>query len=196
MINKECILKDIYNYYPVVSCEPEKCIIEKNNLRNKKIRDKYNSNHMEVFRCIENLFQNNAVIDWTDSESCCFEYKILLHKNTKILDDDKMLMKSLNGKRYDMRIFISILGPYYYEFVEETQYLESKNKWVFSTVKEYDKNMVRASEIINKYLSEKEYIKLSDYEIKIIVPGIETELKSINCASVFDCLFTDLVTIF
>ncbi len=196
MFISESIFKEIYKYYPMNSYDSESSILKKNNLRLNKIKNKKDSKQKEILRDIQNIVSGYEVIDWTDDESCCYEYKILLHKDKTILDDDKTLIKSLNGKRYDLRIFISILEPCYYEFIEVTQYLDAEDKWMFRRIKDYDVNLMGIVEKIDNYLFEKGYIRLSDNIAKTVVPGIETELKMLNCASVFDCLFTDLVTIY
>lgn len=191
-MEKETILKDIYKYYPINS--------EENNdtekrLRQMKIKNKSDIQGKKISQDIANIAKGYKVVNWTDYESCCYEFKVLLAKNQLILDDDKELMKELNGVRKDLRIFISVLEPYYFMFVEETKYIEKKDKWTFNTMKTYSIEIENLLEKISSYLSEKGYVELSDDDVKMIVPGIQTDLKEFNKAQVFDCLFTDLVSI-
>lgn len=167
---------------------------EKDNLRQKKISNKMIYKN-EILKNIINIAKEYVVVDWTDNESCCYEFKILLHKNTDILDDDKKLMKYLEGERNDLRIFISVLEPYYYMFIEKTTYSEATDKWIFSIVKAYNKDYAELLKKINGFLSKNGYGKLFEIDVLMPVPNIETEYKEINKVNVFDCLFTDLVNI-
>ncbi len=190
MINPS-ILRKIYKYYPLVY---EQSNTKKVKLRKKKIEQKVLYKKKLLTKIIT-IAKGYEVVDWTDSETCCYEFKILLHKYIDLMDDDKMLIKSLNGERKDLRIFISVLEPYYYMFIEKTSYFDSEDKWEFSTEKsnisEYEKLM---GEIIS-YLSKKGYIGLSHSDVLMLVPEVETTYKEVDNVTVFDCLFTDLVKI-
>jgi hypothetical protein len=53
-------------------------------------------------------------------------------------------------------------------------------------------------ETVNKidcYLSRKGYEKVLDKDARIVIPDVETELKELTEATVFDCLFTDAVSL-
>lgn len=190
-MNKDSILKDIYKYYSIY-LENNIYTTKKESLRQNKINQKDIITGKIFYKDILNIALNYTIIDWTDYNSCCYEYKILLYKNQSILDDDIKLMKALKGVRKDLRIFISILEPYYYMFIEKTKYINKK--WTFEIIKNDDTD----NELIEKialYLSNKGYHQLSDKDVTIIVPNIQTDFKELNKANVFDCLFTDLVTI-
>lgn len=148
---------------------------------------------MSLQHDIENLSKDYVLVDWTDNESCCYEFKILLHKNQEILDDDTILVKTLNGERSDLRIFVSILEPCYYMFIERTKYTDANDKWKFDTVKCLNQEITKLLKDIESYFCKKGYRKFFDDEVKEKVPDIETELKEVNEVIVFDCLFTDLV---
>lgn len=192
MIKKEKLLEDIYKHYP--NCLHTD-LNNKSFFLQQKIREKGLFKNQKMFLDLKNRFSEYSIIDWTDETACCYEFKILLQPDQDILDDDIFLIQSLNGKRYDLRVFISILEPYYYLFVEETIYLKETNKWLFKTITNYPKETKELIVDLEQYLFSKGYRQLSDNDIKIIVPNVETELKEINKTTVFDCLFTDLVTI-
>lgn len=188
----ENIFKDIYKYYSIDLGENYGA---KENLRQKKIKNKINAEGKKILQDIINIANGYEVVDWTDYESCCYEFKVLLAKNQSILDDDKELIKALNGARKDLRVFVSVLEPYYFLFVEKTEYIETKNKWIFNTIKNNSTEDESLLEKIRGYLVGKGYSELSEREVKTIVPNIQTDLKDFNEVQVFDCLFTDLVSI-
>lgn len=191
MIEKENIFKYIYKYYSAYcnSLNVEKDIIRRERIINKGLYSP------QILKGIRDIFRGYTVVDWTDDESCCFEFKVLLHKNVDILDDDKILIKKLKGERHDLRIFISALAPYFYMFVEKTMYLETDNRWEFSTIEKYDKEREELLIKTNNFLLEKGYYILKNADVLMLVPDIETEYKESGKVNVFDCLFTDLVTI-
>lgn len=185
-MDKKVILNDIYRYY---SPNNNFKINKRKNLQ-KKIKNKDKIFEKTILSDISNIFNNYVVIDWTEKNSCCYEYKILLHENQPILDDDIELIKFLNGIRYDLWIFVSILAKYYYITAEETKYFE-EDKWIFNNISIEDDKIKKLLTKIDSYFFNKGYLKLSDEEIKIPVPFIETELKDYDNVTVFDCLFTD-----
>lgn len=147
------------------------------------------------FMDISNVADVYEVVNWTSEESYCYEFKILLCENQEVLDDDIILMKKLNGVRMDLRIFISAIAPYYYMFTEETKYEEANNKWQFITIENLDKKTEELMKKLDFYINKRNYEKLTSAIAKTIVPGIETEIKELGKATVFDCLFTDMVDI-
>lgn len=190
-MNNRSILKMIYKYYPLVT---EKSGIEKVKMRMDKIQKKMICKNDRLNKIIT-IARDYEVVDWTDAEACCYEFKILLHKYTPILDDDKVLIKKLNGERNDLRIFISVLEPCYYMFEEKTTYYESEDWWEFRTEESNTDEVRKLKEEIKTYLWEYGYIELSHGDVIMPVPKVETSYKEIGQVNVFDCLFTDLVRI-
>lgn len=188
---KEEILKSIYKYYPTIF---ETSNSYKDKLRKMKINNKIDLEE-KLFKDIERTAEKYAVIDWTDEEAVCYEFNILLHRGMPIFDNDKELLKKLNGVRNDLRLFISILEPYYYMFIDRTMYFESENKWEFTIVKSYNKEYKELMRKIDFFMVENGYMKLFDDDVLSLVPNVETVYKEVNTVNVFDCLFTDLVTI-
>ncbi|MDD3404167.1 MAG: hypothetical protein PHQ72_12560 [Hespellia sp.] len=185
------ILKTIYNYYPKISESTDE---DKTLHRQKKISNKKGKNNKKLYG-LRQIAEGYEVVDWTDDESCCYEYKILLHENVSIMDDDKVLIENLDGTRRDLRIFISVLEPYYYMFLEKTEYLKAEERWNFSTITMSRKKDARVIGKIDEYLSKNKYKKLTSNVVRTLVPDIETQYKECGEVIVFDCLFTDLVDI-
>ncbi len=146
----------------------------------------------KIFQDLTEIAAEYEVIDWTDVESRCLEYKILLHKNQHLLDDDKELIKKLGGIRNDLRVFISIIDSYYYMFVDETKYVEARNKWEFRVKRDYGEEIRQLMKRVGRYLEHMGYKGLSERDVKTRVSGVETEYKESGKVNVFDCLFTDL----
>lgn len=207
-LNKQiAILKDIYKYYPTVheTFENNKDKIfykhypmiyettysDKDKLRMKKINSKkFHKNKLR--KDIARILKGYAVIDWVEDSACCYEYRVLLHKNIDIMDDDIMLMEKLHGERNDLNIYISVLEPYYYLEVLKTTYTEKDSEWKFFTMKEYSIQYIELMNKIDRYFYKKGYRKLTDAETLIPVPDVETIYKDVNKVNVFHCLFMDL----
>ncbi len=190
-MRKENFLEKIYKYYPLIY---EESGSNKVKMRKSKTDQKIMYKDALITRIIA-IAKGYEVVDWTDDEACCYEFKILLHKDTPLLDDDKMLIKSLNGKRNDLRIFISVLEPYYYMFIEKTLYFELEDKWEFTTEENNISEYEKLKEEIVSYLCKNGYIGLSPSDVLLPVPKVETTYKEVDNVTVFDCLFTDLVDI-
>lgn len=191
ILNNRNILEMIYKYYPLAA---EESGIEKVKMRMDKIQKK-SIYKKDLINNVITIARDYEVVDWTDAEACCYEFKILLHKYTPILDDDRILIKKLNGKRNDLRIFISVLEPCYYMFEEKTSYCESEDQWKFRTEESDTDGIRELKEAMKTFLRKSGYAELSHSDVLIPVFGIETLYKEAGQATVFDCLFTDLVNI-
>lgn len=192
ILKNEKLLQDVYKYYSTFT--NHEIYNKKKELRQKKIDVKEDAK-IGFYKDVSEIARGYAILDWTDYESCCYEFKILLHKAQNLLDDDIELINVLKGVRNDLRIFISILEPYYYMFIEETKYLEHDRLWLFNKIDIYDKEIEILKNKLDTYFTKKKYIKLLDSDVKILVPNIQTEYKDLGTVNVFDCLFTDLVTV-
>ncbi|MDQ7095868.1 hypothetical protein REC12_19935 [Desulfosporosinus sp. PR] len=162
-----------------------------------KSRDKYLKDHtliLELETKLKNVLLEYAIANWTSlQDSNCFEFKVLLHDNQPILDDDVQLMRLLGGTRTDLRIFISILAKYYYFFIEETHYDVTSQRWSFKTLNEFSIEIENSIARLQNLMNLEGYIELSTEIINTIVEGVETELIEQGNVKVFHCLFTDLV---
>lgn len=146
---------------------------------------------------IMDFFDRCPVVDWTnEDDGNCFEFTVLLHPSQPILDDDTELMQILGGRRTDLRLFISIIGPFYYWFIEASSYDQSTGQWSFATTELSPSSQLNGSlERTLDNLSLKGYEEVPRRIARMVVPNVETELKETGAVSVFDCLFTDLVSI-
>ncbi len=186
----------INKYYAPESKKGSDIYLEKQKMREQKIQEKDGS---EILKLLKNISKDYAVVDFTDEEACCYEYFILLHKNQDILDNDTELMKALNGLRYDLKIFISILDKYYYMFIEEITYDETNVLWSFD-IKNLDKRYINQDvdtliKNIDTALRYRGYLKLYYEDVIRHISDIEVTYKEIQDVLVFDLLFTDLVTV-
>lgn len=78
-------------------------------IRQEYFKYKKNLDIAAISKGIIDLCKQYKVVDWIDEESCCYEFKILLHENQEILDDDIELIETLGGERNDLRIFLVYL---------------------------------------------------------------------------------------
>ncbi len=123
----------------------------------------------------------------------CYEFRILLYENQPILDDDTELIKCLGGKRLDLFLFVSILANYYYFFILETRDFSSE-QWSFQHVEQQKRDSSYANKLRN-LMTENGYEELDHEIINTVILDIETEFKNKGEVKIFDCLFTQLITI-
>lgn len=110
------------------------------------------------------------------------------------MDDDKQLMLSLNGYRVDFRIFISVLGPFYFYYINETYYDPVTNNWSFAIGKDYspDPEIEERISLIQLMMQEKGYTLITEEQANRILLDIDTEYIEKGSCRVFDCLFTQI----
>nr|MBP9479806.1 hypothetical protein [Sebaldella sp.] len=77
----------------------------------------------------------------------------------------------------------------------KTEYKQKNNKWIFEVLKKYPENLKKEMLELKKGLFLEGYIELDDDIVRGEVPHIETELKNMGDARIFDCLFTDIIEI-
>lgn len=146
-------------------------------------------------RWFEAIFKQCAVVDWTDeNDANCFEYDVLLHLGHPLLDDDVELIEALGGTRTDLRVFISALGDFYFGFVEKTYYDSIQQQWQFQTIA-----VPQPFEILFKQMQQgfsgKGFSEIPIAMANSIIPNVETQLKEMGTATIFHCLFSDLITL-
>lgn len=164
-------------------------------IRQKYFKNKTNLDIAAISKGIIDLCKQYKVVDWIDEESCCYEFKILLHENQEILDDDIELIETLGGERNDLRIFFSIFDKFYYMFLEKTKYDFLQKKWYFYTIKKYSPKQKQIVQRIVDYMDRMKWTRISDLVAGTRIPDIELELIEAGQATVFNCLFTDKVDI-
>ena len=58
--------------------------------------------------------------DFTNlADNSCYQAEIFLHKNIPFLEDDEALLTRLGSPRLLLRLFVSVLGPFYHCYVEQ-----------------------------------------------------------------------------
>lgn len=124
------------------------------------------------------------------------QYTVLLHKNYRILDDDVDLILSLDGKRFDLELYFSLLGDYYYYYITETVGGKDTSAWNFSVLAD-EQLPYQERELVNLLCAKASTLgfKLLDNSLAhMMVPEVETELVSSGNATFFNCIFTDMKT--
>lgn len=153
----------------------------------------------EYYNLICSVFPQYYVKRWTNATYPCFQFSVLLHKNQPVLDDDVELMNTLNGKRYNLEIFISRISNYYYVYTtEEIHDEESVESWIFNSHSETFILGERDIRQLNREMKKKGMYRLSQTMAHMEVPFIETELlpDQNHDVKVFNCLFSDMITDF
>ncbi len=130
--------------------------------------------------------------DFTDEEFPGLTFKVLLHKNQDILDDDRELIEALGGVKYELIIYISMISPFYCMYIQQMDYQVTNNNeiWYFSLDEKY-LNYKEAEDVRN-YLTNigLQEIKLSDSFV--LVEDRETFYTELGKTTIYDCLFDNI----
>ncbi|WP_138752824.1 hypothetical protein [Paenibacillus sinopodophylli] len=189
------LLSLIYNFFPkgIAFNDVRYKLSEEYNRLSRK-RNEFKGKTSLLVKEIEKLLPEYSVVDWTNLEEYnCMQYKVLIAKDQKILDDDVELINVLGGRRIDLVLYVSILGDFYYFNYVNTNLIEGN--WHFSSVNVINKEMQRISIEIDSLMKRKKRTKLEDLVCKSFVPDLETELLNFGEVRVFNCLFSELDTI-
>lgn len=200
MHNFSDILQTISMYLPKnICCDKTEYKLSSEFLSNIRKREEMKSNNLyavHLYSSIKRIFNKFEVVNWTDIESFnCYEYRVLLHSNQSILDDDTELMKVLGGKRTDLFLFVSVLSKYYYFFVNETILDQISGEWKFKKIFDYPEKIKGEIEDLQAFFDTEGYYKISNSIAHEVVEDVETELIEKGQVKVFNCLFTDLISI-
>ncbi|MRN52328.1 hypothetical protein [Paenibacillus monticola] len=182
------VLTEVYDLYPRG--------ISQNDAKYKTFIEFMEEGSLEkIYQDIIEILKNYEVLNWSKVEEYpCYEFVILLHKNQLILDDDIDLMRSLNGVREDLLLYISYISNYYCYYIRETTYSEDIDQWSFKKIGLSEKPEI--ADLINKlnaYLEQMNYRMLSNDILSHKVPDVDLELIPYGEVTIFHCLFTDLL---
>lgn len=195
----ENILEKVYLYYPKgLSYDSREYKNSKEHKLLKKKRKDALANlsfHKYILLNMQKIFGGYIVSDWTDFEDLCdYEYRILLHKNQPLLDGDIELMSVLGGERREIYFFISVLEKYYCYFIVQSNYCLNTKEWDFKNINDEIPEIEDNILILKDFFKKVNYTGLSRSMLNQKVPKIQTELTEMNNATIFDCLFNDLIT--
>lgn len=196
------IIDVIYKYFPAdISYNSFRYKISKQNIQKhiKYIYAKYSGKAAYWHRKMRIIFDNCEVVQWTDFETGdCYQYKVLLHENHDLMDDDVELILSLGGERKDLRIYISVLGKFYIYYVVVTKYDNSSDdigyidRWEFSNDFEIPENFTHNIKVLEEFMEQKGYRKVTQAEAEFVMDNLETEYIKKGKVRVFDCIFTQI----
>lgn len=198
MVNLNALLKEVYEVYPRGIFLEDETYKQRNEYlkrEQKKENTKKSDDFRVIYQNIKEIFDNYEVVNWSNiEEHPCFEFVILLHKNQPILDDDTDLIHQLNGVRHDLFLYVSYISNYYCYYIRETKYSEESGEWSFKKIRlEDNQNIVALIQDMNTYLTNIGYELLSQEILSYRLPDIDLELVSFGAATIFHCLFTDLL---
>ena len=190
--NQDEVLKTIYKYHPKIS---NKCLVKKRILYKYKCMKAFLSRRFltTIRMKIQSIFDSYYIIDWTDKrEYDCIQFKILLHEYTPLLDDDIDLIRHLGGTRQDLRIYVSVLGKYYFCNIEETSYDENTNTWSVCDKVCNESQIKSKINDLEEFFHSTNYMKITTKQARSMVPEIRLKYIEPGNARVFDCLFTQI----
>lgn len=199
MLSKVRALEVISLYYPLnleyYDLEYERSLQYKRLLK-LRLHHKNNSEiYKRIYEMLCDIFKGYKILNWTDLDSYnCYEFRILLHKNQPILDDDIDLVEMLGGKRLDLHLHISILEKCYFYYINETKYDSLTKEWSFRDSYKFDAfyDVLKKLEYDFKLHG---YKKVSYEVANSLVSDVEMELIEKGEVKVFNCMFTEIFNI-
>lgn len=197
MISLQEVISNVYLYYPIdlsffsPEYQSSKQYLKQLKKRKKACKDIHYKKYL--YTNLVYIFKGYEVVDFSLLEEYnCYEYRILLHKNQPILDNDICLMKVLEDRRVDLFLYISVLEKYYYLFINRTEFDPQTGEWYFENIHDLPQDIELEIKGLKIFLNLMEYNELTTEIVQTRINNIETELKPSNETRVFDCYFSDL----
>ncbi|MGE8205302.1 hypothetical protein ACQKP0_12115 [Heyndrickxia sp. NPDC080065] len=173
----------------IINLYKENSIVEINNIK----KANYSTIQKDlILNHFTKSFLEYKIIDWTNEENIdCIDFKILMHNNQDILDDDIILIKRLGGTRKDLRVFVSLLDKFYTLFYDYSFINEINNNWTFK--REYIESSIVQSFEFYKEMEMLGYTFIEDQILNKKIVDVETEVIEKGEVKLFNLLFTDMV---
>lgn len=166
----------------------ENLLLLKNNIEKRDIDKTW-------FTDLKNILPDNLIINQTNlSDNYCFEYKISTQKKSRFFENNLEFVKTLGEIEVSLKLFISLLGNYYFFTFEELKYINGNGRLSFKTSLSNDKH----NELLNKirsFMEHREYMYTPKKIINIKLKDIETKNIACNNVTIFNCLFSEFRTI-
>jgi len=126
----------------------------------------------------------------------CYIVNVLLHKGKRFGkfsgEGDVKCIKKLGGEMTTFFVFISVLGPYFYQYIE-TMSIKDANKCEFNykRIENLNSEQRKLDSLVNNLLCSKGYIRLTKDVVDRRV-DVFTEEREKGESTIFDCLFSGL----
>jgi hypothetical protein len=191
------IQRIIYTYYQAnIPSEQAAYFITPEYFRLRQARAKAEANNqdwLEILAQIRQLSPTYSLRDITNlADNSCYEAELLLHKNLTFSEDYRTMILATGGTtRLVLRLLISVLAPYYHLYIEGLSYDAGSNRYDFRAVisKEHAAIVQQAHQIVQA----RGYNLLERDILERVMPELSTEYHGAGEASIFRCLFGDLV---
>lgn len=187
------LLKFIYSVYPKKTWESFNMRDYRKSEEHKRYRYLRSLRMNNFSKKIERLMkkEGNILVNQNRSYDYCFEYYILCNHIKDLMDDDRLLLQSIGGKRTDVYLYISKLTNIFTMECSETTLntTDTYDEWTFRNVPFYG-NPKEVFDILYRFLSNNGLIFIDVSELNYIVPDIATELTGLGETTLFDLLFT------
>jgi len=142
---------------------------------------------LEMLSQLEISCTGYAVRDFTHlADNSCYQAEILLHPHQPFLDDDEALVAAVGGTRFLLRLFVSVLGPFYHLYIEKMS-----NDYQFEIVElaEYQPIVATIQQIIESH----GYHFLDRNTLLEPLPDLTTPFHNQGEVVLFHAIFTDFM---
>ena len=150
----------------------------------------------KLFNGIKKAAQGYHVKDFTDEEFPGLAFKVLLHENQDILDDDRELIKALGGTKYELEVYVSMISPFFCMYVNRTDYQKENDVEIWSFSVTHDFPNIAVVERVKDYLLSQNKKEISLLNALVLVDERDVPYTKEEKATIFDCLFDNMVTIY
>ncbi|MCI8340614.1 MAG: hypothetical protein HFJ73_03350 [Eggerthellaceae bacterium] len=181
-----------YKYWPRIDDLPEHAH-KKDKKRHQVVREGTAKWRDCLYRALVEALPRLEVIDYTDDDgdACCVGYRILLHPDQPLLDNDRELLEALGNVRYDLEVYCSMLAPFFYMACVKTSFsqLHDGERWVFSSESApFPSVPIKVMNV----LKEAGFSELPRSVALHEVPDLDVEFVEQGKAILFGCLFEPL----
>lgn len=150
----------------------------------------------KLFNGIKKAAQGYHVKDFTDEEFPGLAFKVLLHENQDILDDDRELIEALGGTKYEIEVYVSMISPFFCMYVNRTDYQKENDVEIWSFSVTHDFPNIAVVERVKDYLLSQNKKEISLLNALVLVDERDVPYTKEEKATIFDCLFDNMVTIY
>lgn len=150
----------------------------------------------KLFNGIKKAAQGYHVKDFTDEEFPGLAFKVLLHENQDILDDDRELIEALGGTKYELEVYVSMISPFFCMYVNRTDYQKENDVEIWSFSVTHDFPNIAVVERVKDYLLSQNKKEISLLNALVLVDERDVPYTKEEKATIFDCLFDNMVTIY
>lgn len=183
-----------HEYWPPADASPEEAA-RIDARRKKVVYEGIIEWHQKLYDAIAAALPGYSMLDYTDDEedAACVGYRILLHEGQDWLDRDSELMEALGGESYELYVYCSLIGPFFYLECLRTRYerVPEGERWEFFLEEPPDAAL---AERLRKLLRDAGFMELTTQDVTYPVHDLRSGFALPEESNLFTFLFEAIFT--